>query len=88
MVSARSGLSFVYTNTPRICKNSSIPSHATRVVDMAPRDRWDFDVLTPKGEQKFRDVIKRMCEKDGTRCFVNDYKGNSLDHHDVFFENG
>ena len=57
---------YKYTKDTQELEPAPIPGHATRMVDMAPRDRWDFDVLTPEGKRKFRGVIgdvKRMCEQ-------------------------
>ena len=59
---------YEYTKDTQELEPVPIPDHATRIVDLAPRDHWDFDVLTPKGERKFRGVIgdiKRMCEQIG-----------------------
>ncbi|KAF8476107.1 hypothetical protein BDZ91DRAFT_648585, partial [Kalaharituber pfeilii] len=45
-----------------------IPGHTKIVVDTAPRDHWEFDMLTDEGEQKLREVIgdvKRMCIQMG-----------------------
>ena len=60
---------------------STIYTMTLTVVDTAPWDRWEFDVLTAEGERKFREVIsdvKRMCEQMGQGWLdrTNDYKGN------------
>ena len=41
---------YKYTKDTQELEPAPIPGHATRVVDTAPRDHWDFDVLTPEGE--------------------------------------
>ena len=41
-----------------------IPRHPTRVSDVAPIERWSYDVLEADGEAKLREVveeIKREC---------------------------
>ena len=43
-----------------------ILGHTKIVVDTAPKERWEFDVLIAEGERKFREVVgevKRMCEQ-------------------------
>ena len=42
-----------------------IARHPTRIIDTAPKARWDHNLLTAEGEDKFRavvDEIKRACE--------------------------
>ena len=62
---------YKYTKDTQELEPAPIPDHTTRMVDLAPRDRWDFDALTPGGERKFRGIIddvKRMCEQMGQGC--------------------
>ena len=56
---------YKYTKDTQELEPAPIPDNATRMVDLAPRDRWNFDVLTPEGERKFRGDVKRMCEQIG-----------------------
>ncbi|KAF8461281.1 hypothetical protein BDZ91DRAFT_737655 [Kalaharituber pfeilii] len=59
---------YKYTKDTGKLEPALIPGHTKVVVDTAPRDRWEFDVLTHEGEQKLRDVIgdvKRMCTQLG-----------------------
>ena len=59
---------YKYTKDTGRLEPELIPGHTKFVVDTAPRDRWEFDVLTAEGERKVREVIgdvKRMCEQMG-----------------------
>ena len=59
---------YKYTKSTRQLEPKRLNDNDTFVVDTAPRERWDVDVLTDEGERKFRDVIgdvKRMCEQMG-----------------------
>jgi len=59
---------YKYTKSTRQLEPKRLNDNDTFVVDTAPRERWDVDVLTDEGERKFRDVIgdvKRICEQMG-----------------------
>ena len=49
-----------------------IPEDPIRLKDTAPVNRWNHDIMTPEGEQRFREVvahIKTMCAQ--LRRFVH-----------------
>ena len=57
---------YKYTKDSRQLEPELILGDTKIVIDTAPRERWDLDVLTDEGERKFRDLIgdvKRMCEQ-------------------------
>lgn len=59
---------YKYTKDTGQLEPELIPGHIKIVVDTAPRDRWDFDMLTDEGERKLREVVgevKRMCGQMG-----------------------
>ena len=59
-------LCFYKYTKDQLLEPAPIPAHPAMMVDTAPRERWDVDLLTDEGERKFRDVIgdvKRMCEQ-------------------------
>ena len=59
---------YKYTKDSRKLEPELILGDTKIVIDTAPRERWDVDLLTDEGERKFRDVIgdvKRMCEEMG-----------------------
>jgi len=59
---------YKYTKDSRKLEPELILGDTKIVIDTAPRERWDLDVLTDEGARKFRDIIgdvKRMCEQMG-----------------------
>jgi hypothetical protein len=38
----------------------NILRHPTRMSDVAPKDRWDLDILTAEGENKLRAVVEEI----------------------------
>lgn len=38
----------------------AIARQITRVNDTAPESRWNYDILEPAGEQKFRQVVDEI----------------------------
>jgi hypothetical protein len=38
----------------------NIPRHPTRINDIAPKNRWDLDILTVEGENKFRAIVEEI----------------------------
>lgn len=59
---------YKYTKDSRKLEPELILGDTQIVIDTAPKERWDVDLLTIEGERKFRDVIgdvKRMSEEMG-----------------------
>ncbi|KAF8515596.1 hypothetical protein BDD12DRAFT_811098 [Trichophaea hybrida] len=55
---------YKYTKATGDLEPELIPSNARRVIDTAPINRWDVDILTPQGEQRLLEVVghvKGMC---------------------------
>ncbi|KAF8416261.1 hypothetical protein EV426DRAFT_627513 [Tirmania nivea] len=54
---------YKYTKDTRQLERKLIPGDSKFVIDTAPRDRWNFDLLTAEGEQslgKSRDYVKLL----------------------------
>jgi len=46
--------------TSRRLTPTLIPSDPELVTDTAPANRWDIDLLTPEGEEQFREIVQRV----------------------------
>jgi hypothetical protein len=58
----------IYTlnKAARILFPKPIRGRKKLAIGMAPKDRWDLDILTPEGEQRLREVVahvKEMCPR-------------------------
>lgn len=59
---------YKYTKETGDLEPELILGSARRVIDTAPINRWDVDILTPQGEQRLREVVghvKGMCTQMG-----------------------
>jgi hypothetical protein len=55
---------YEYTMETNILLPPSIPRHPMYVTDVAPADRWKYELLEDSGEQKMRELVaevKEMC---------------------------
>jgi len=46
--------------TSRRLTPTIIPSHPELVTDTVPINRWNIDILTPEGEEQFREIVQRV----------------------------
>lgn len=59
---------YTFTKETRRLEPNRVANSDIFLVDMAPKSRWDVDILTAEGEQRFRDIVedaKRMYEQTG-----------------------
>lgn len=62
---------YKYTKVTRVLEPALIPGSITMLIDTAPSNRWDVDLLTPQGEQRLREVVgyvKGMCAQMREGC--------------------
>ncbi|EMD39081.1 hypothetical protein CERSUDRAFT_133902 [Gelatoporia subvermispora B] len=56
---------FYYRNIgdgPAVIKPQCIPWNPDIVTDTAPKERWDYDILHPDGEEKLREIVNMIQE--------------------------
>ena len=59
---------YKYTKDTQAVEPSRGANSDEFLVDIAPKDRWDVDLLTAEGERQVRDIVgevKRMCKQIG-----------------------
>ena len=44
----------------RLLTPTMIPSDPNRATDTVPMDWWNIDLLTPEGEEQFREIMQRV----------------------------